>query len=379
MNVMVNRVENGASSADQKVQSQFGLINLLKAGAAQLIVLHHLAFYGPMADHVRALWPALIDWLGGSARIAVQVFLVIGGFLAAKSLSPSGLAGLSDPIAAIWRRYAKLAPPFIAATLIAALASSLAGALMTHDSISPAPTLSQLGAHALLLHGVLGYASLSAGAWYVAVDFQLYAVMVLMLWLAGNVSGHRRRSWLMPVLIAFSVSLSLLYFNLDADWDNWAAYFFGSYGLGIVAWWASDTRRKPVHATAMMAMTVLPALAALALEYRSRIALALAVACVLFLFGRVKTVSEGRAWSVINGLAKVSYSVFLIHFPVCLLVNGAFTRFAPAEAEWQAFGMLVAWSASLAAGAAFFKWVEVPLARLVQRTVGQNAIRPATA
>ena len=183
----------------------------------------------------------------------------------------------------------------------------------------------------------------------------------------------------MPVLIAFAVSLSLLYFKLDADWDNWAAYFFGSYGLGVVAWWASDTRRKPVHATAMMAMTVLPALAALALEYRSRIALALAVACVLFLFGRVKMVSEGRAWSAINGLAKVSYSVFLIHFPVCLLVNGAFTRFAPAEAEWQAFGMLVAWSASLAAGAAFFKWVEVPLARFVQRTVGQNAIRPATA
>ena len=367
------------SSADSKGRSQFGLINLLKAGAAQLIVLHHLAFYGPMADHVRGMWPALIDWLGGSARIAVQVFLVIGGFLAAKSLSPSGHAGLSDPVAAIWRRYAKLAPPFIVATLLAALASSLASALMTHESISPAPTLSQLGAHALLLHGVLGYPSLSAGAWYVAVDFQLYAVMVLLLWLAGLAVGRRRTPWLMPVLIALGVSLSLWYFNLDAEWDNWAAYFFGSYGLGVLAWWASDARREPGTVTAMVAMTVLPALAALAFEYRSRIALALAVAGVLFLFGRAKTTSEGRAWSAVNGLAKVSYSVFLIHFPVCLLVNAVFTRYVPAEPALQAFGMLVAWGASLAAGAAFFKWVEAPMARAVQRTAGRTTMRPVPA
>ena len=76
--------------AQGAVRSQFGLINLMKAGAAQLIVLHHLAFYGPMSDHVRPMWPSLIEWLSDTARIAVQVFLVIGGFLAAKSLWPAG-------------------------------------------------------------------------------------------------------------------------------------------------------------------------------------------------------------------------------------------------------------------------------------------------
>ena len=86
--------------ADPDNRPQFGLINVLKAGAAQLIVLHHLAFYGPMSDHVQPMWPALIDWLGDSARIAVQVFLVIGGFLAAKSLAPAGLPGLAPSPAA---------------------------------------------------------------------------------------------------------------------------------------------------------------------------------------------------------------------------------------------------------------------------------------
>jgi hypothetical protein len=43
----------------------------------------------------------------------------------------------------------------------------------------------------LLLHGVLGYASISAGAWYVAIDFQLYALMVAALWVGGIVEGKR--------------------------------------------------------------------------------------------------------------------------------------------------------------------------------------------
>ncbi len=356
---------------NNKVQQQFGLINLLKAGAAQLIVLHHLAFYGPMADQVRPMLPDLIDWLGDSARIVVQVFLVIGGFLAARSLSPAGYPGLAEPFRAIWRRYAKLTPPFLAATLLAIVGSSLAGEWMTHDSISAPATVGQLAAHALLLHGVLGFESLSAGAWYVAIDFQLYAVVVLTLWLTGQVSGHRRLPWLIPFVIVTGITLSLLHFNLDADWDNWAPYFFGSYGLGLMAWWAGDRRRKPGAMTLLVVMTALPALAALALDYRSRIALACVVAGVLFLFGRTKTVSEGHGWAVINGLARTSYSVFLIHFPVCLVVNAAFTRFAPPDPEWQALGMVVAWGSSLAAGAAFFRWVEVPLGRFV-RFIGEQ-------
>ncbi|TFW26539.1 acyltransferase [Duganella callida] len=354
--------------------AQFGLINLLKAGAAQLIVLHHLAFYGPMSDQARLLLPDLIGWLGDSARIAVQVFLVIGGFLAAKSLSATGMPGHDQPLRAIWHRYAKLAPPFLAATLIAVVASLLASEWMTHDSISEPATVAQLLAHALLLHGVLGFPSVSAGAWYVAIDFQLYVMMVLMLWLGGLAVGKRVVPWLMPFVVTLGVAVSLLYFNLESDWDNWGLYFFGSYGLGIMAWWASDRRLDSGTVLWLLTMVALPALSGLLLEFRSRIALAVIVACALFLFGRIKTTSQGRGWTVVNELGRISYSVFLIHFPVCLLVNAAFTRFVPPEPELQAFGMLVAWGASLAAGVVFCNWVENPLSRVMQRLSERFAV-----
>lgn len=364
------------SRTDLAHRPQFGWINLLKAGAAQLIVLHHLAFYGPMSDYVQPLWPEVLDWLGGNARIAVQVFLVIGGFLVAKSLAPAGRPGIARPVQAVWRRYAKLAPPFFAATLLAAVLTPVAGIWMLHDSMSAAVTLGQLSAHALLLHGVLGYESLSAGAWYVAIDFQLYLLTVLLLWLGGCLAGRRALAWLMPLAVTVGIVLSLLYFNLDSGWDNWAPYFFGSYGLGLMAWWASDPARKPGAMTALMAMAAVPVLLALAIDYRSRIALALVVACALFLFGRAKTPAQGRAWNVINALGRISYAVFLVHFPVSLLVNAWFTAYAPLVPAWQALGMLTAWSASLLAGAAFYRWVEVPLGHFVPLAVAHLRMRP---
>lgn len=376
--------DSGVSGPNATVQKQFGLINLLKAGAAQLIVLHHLAFYGPMADAARPLMPPIIDWLDQYGRIAVQAFLVISGFLVAKSLSPSGMPGIGNPLGTIWRRYIKLAPPFIVAMFLAIGASALARTWMVHDSISAPPNMSQLAAHILLLHGVLGYESLSAGAWYVAIDFQLYALITCLLWLGGRIAGNRPMPWLMPLLVTLGVSISLLYFNRDAEFDVWAPYFFGSYGLGILAWWASDPRRPFIATFSLLLMMVVPAVLALELDFRIRIAVASVVACFLCLYGRTRlSTYASSGWSLINYLGKISYSIFLVHFPVCLVVNAAFTRFVPDDAYLQGAGVVWAWAASVAAGAVFHHWVEAPLGRflaglakpVVVRSFGAKPVR----
>ena len=355
-------VAPGSAGAQDK---QYVLINLLKAVAAQLIVLHHLAFYGPMADHARVLAPGLFDFLADDARIAVQVFLVIGGFLAAKSLSPHGLPGIAHPLQTIYRRYVKLAPPFLVAMLLAIGASALASMWMTHPSISAPPSFAQLSAHALLLHDVLGYEALSAGAWYVAIDFQLYALMTVLLWCCGRVAFGRLKSWLMPVVVMAAVSGSLFFFNRDADWDISAFYFFGSYGLGVLAWWASDTQRSSQAVTILIGMLLIPALAALAVDFRVRIALALVVACLLLMFGRASLfASRSIGTSFLRFAGNVSYSVFLVHFQICLVINAAFARFVGLQPEWQALGVMMAWATSMVVGVLFHRWVERPLGRL---------------
>jgi peptidoglycan/LPS O-acetylase OafA/YrhL len=348
--------------------SRLGLLNLLKVGAAQLIVLHHLAFYGPMADYAHPAFPDLIDWLSLHARIAVQVFLVVGGFLAAKSLAPSGYArSRHHSLSAIWRRYAKLAPPFLAATLLTAAASAWAGLWMNHDSISAQPTIAQLAAHALLMHGILGAESIAAGAWYVAIDFQLYAVFAVLLWLCARRGARNTQTWLMPLAVLAGVGASLFYFNRDAGWDNWAPYFFGSYGLGILAWWASDPACPPAKAALLRNAILASGLAALMIDFRSRIAVSLFLAYGLSFIGQVRLGCLERS-AVLRYLATISYAQFLIHFPVSLMVNAAFVRFLPPEPLVQALGMLTAWMASVAAAAAFHRWIELPLNQLVGGT-----------
>lgn len=362
-----------SGQAGHAAQSHLGFLDLLKALASQLIVLHHLAFYGPMSDHAEPVAPNLIDWLESEARISVQLFLVMGGFLAAKSLSPQGLPGVDHPLRTVLRRFVKLALPYLAAILLAVAASALARTWMTHDSISAAPTLEQLAAHALLLHSVLGYESLSAGVWYVAIDFQLYALLTLVLWLTGRFAQGRPTPWLVPALVAGGAAASLLYFNRDPDWDAWALYFLGSYGLGALAWWASDKGRPRVVTALLLGAMLLPALAALALDFRSRIAVALVTALALTMVVRGGLLCSIQRFALVGYLGRISYAVFLVHFPVCLVVNAAFTRFAPAHAWVQAAGMLLAWAASVVAGAAFHRWVEVPLGRIeILHTVRRN-------
>jgi peptidoglycan/LPS O-acetylase OafA/YrhL len=301
----------------------------------------------------------------------------MSGFLVAKSLSPTGLPGIGNPLGTIWRRYIKLAPPFIVAMFLAIGASALARTWMVHDSISAPPNLSQLAAHVFLLQSVLGYESLSAGAWYVAIDFQLYALITGLLWLGGRIAANRPAAWLMPLLVTLGVSISLLYFNRDADFDVWAPYFFGSYGLGILAWWASDPRRPFVATFALLLMMIVPTVLALGLDFRSRIAVAAVVACFLFLFGRTRlSTYASSGWSVVNYLGKISYSIFLVHFPVCLVVNAAFTRFVPDDAYLQGAGVMWAWAASVASGAVFYHWVEAPLGRFLAGLAKPVVVQP---
>lgn len=347
--------------------AQFAFVDLLKFSAAQLIVLHHLAFYGPMADHVRPVAQSFIGWLDMHGRIAVQVFLVIGGFLAAKSLFPCGYPTTSRPVRAILRRYLKLAPPFFLATLLTVCASAWARRWMTHDSISALPDIPHLLAHALLLHGIAGFDSISAGAWYVAIDFQLYGATVVLAWLTSRIAAGRPRFWSLAGVIILCVAASLFYFNRNASLDEWAPYFYGSYGLGILAWWASDPAQR--SATIMLWLTAIVSLtlAALLIDFRIRIAIASLTACSLVLAGRASLPHGLQHLGFIHYLGQISYSVFLVHFGVCLIVNAAFTRFFAPQPVVQAAGLVAALAACIAAGAAFHRWVETPLDRLFSK------------
>lgn len=332
---------------------RLAFIDALKGLASQLIVLHHLAFYGPMSDYAQTVSPALIAWLNDYARIAVQAFLVMGGFLAAQALTrDSGLAQ-KNLARLLWRRYLKLVPPYLAALVLALLAAGLARSLMSHEATPGIPTLPQFLAHVVLLHGILGFDGLSAGAWYIAIDFQLYALLLLALWLTRRTLPNSPTA--APLVIAGLLLASLFHFNRDASWDNWAIYFFGSYGLGALTYLSVRRNAASRWLTVLLALVVV----ALAMDFRSRIAVALLVALALGFSLYTGTIAHWPRSRIMAWLGKISYSVFLVHYPICLVVNALFERYAAHTPGIQFGGMMLAWAASIAGGALFYRQVEI--------------------
>ena len=93
-------------------------IDALKVIASQLIVLHHLSAYGPVADTLSQSAPVLMGWFFEYARMAVQVFLVVGGYLAAASLVPGrAQPQRSSPVQVLLKRYRRLVLPCLAALI----------------------------------------------------------------------------------------------------------------------------------------------------------------------------------------------------------------------------------------------------------------------
>jgi len=367
-------------------RSRIPLIDAIKAIAAQLIVLHHLAWYGPMSDSAAGLASGLHEvqlWLGEYGRLAVAAFFACGGFLATQALSVRGLPEGKSPSRLIVQRYLRLAGPYAVALVLAVVAAAWARQLMTHESIGAPPTVMQFLAHLFLLHDVLKFEALSAGVWYVAIDFQLYALLVLLLWTAGHVGRRRanpenrisfiRTSIFVPLLVVGGVMASLFYFNRKMPWDVTALYFFGVYGLGVIAGWAARSRRP----YAWLSLVAVLGCAALWLDYRPRVALALAVALVLGMAHLHLRNCCARPF--VDYLSRTSYALFLVHFPVCLLVNAVFQQWAPHAPLMNAFGVLLAWGASNVAAALFYRHVEMRLAGWQLRLAAfLRALQPAT-
>ena len=354
-----------------------------KALAAQLIVWHHLVHYGPLAARARTLAPRLLDWLDQRALLAVQVFLVMAGYLAARSLWPQPgqpRVTLADWPRRVGRRWQRLLPLYLAALALALLCAALARRWMLDADTPAAPTLAQLLAHLLLLQDVVGQPALSAGVWYVAIDLQLFALLAA---LAGAAAWWRDRAalpaapalrWCAAAGVALLAGLalaSLVWFNRQPDGDKWASYFFGSYALGVLAaWGARDARRA-----GWCALIVALAAAGLWLQWRDRLALALGVALLLLWQPARARLASARLQPALAWLAAISYALFLVHYPVSLLVNAAVERWGPDDAWSAAAGLTGAWLASLGAAWALWQLIERQGWRKLLRAPGAGALK----
>jgi peptidoglycan/LPS O-acetylase OafA/YrhL len=323
-------------------------VDVLKVVAAQCIVWHHFSAYGPMADTMTLMWPQLMEWLYRYARLAVQVFLVVGGYLAGQSVIHKPI---THPLVQIAKRYLRLVPFYALALALISVAVAMARETIHANWLPHEPTLWQFTAHALLIHDLLGFEALSSGAWYVAIDFQLYALLIF---LCHALQGAKQTH--LSVAVALLCVASMWQFNRVDDLDIWAIYFFAAYGLGVLAAWA---KRSSFDAHVFW-ITAMLGVAALWFEYRTRLSLALLTAVWLVIKpkGSVHWTPMKR---VLHRLSNSAYVLFLTHFGVIVLFSNMWNKshfYHPVTAfAFTGF----AWLVCVALGLFLHEKAEVPI------------------
>jgi peptidoglycan/LPS O-acetylase OafA/YrhL len=339
--------------------SRLPFLDLLRALSSQAIVWHHLAFYGPLSDSAHDVAGTLIDALAHHARLAVQVFFVVSGYLSAVGLHRREPTRMRQSFALIAGRYRRIGLPYLGAMVLAIGANEVARHWMNHPSISARPSLGSLLAHVFLVHDLAGYEPLSAGIWYLAIDLQLIVLVSLLFWVSARLVGAVHGPRLGRVLLAALAVLSLFWFNRDASLDHLAIYFMGAYGLGLMTAWAQagSVRRRFFWGYALLLVV------AVAVDFRSRLLVALATALLLMLAQYFGFISRWPRSPLVRWCAGISYSLFLVHFPVMLVVNALWWSHLPATPWLSLCGMFTAYTLSMLVAVAFHYKVERPLVR----------------
>ncbi len=228
------------------------MIDFLKVFAALLIILHHLSSYGQIAKDAHTVLPLTMAWLFEYKRYAVQIFLVMAGYLAAQSLNR--LANMrfsaSNFLKVIFNRYLRLFFPYAVALLLTIACAYIARLWINDEFVGESETLSQFLAHLFFIQGILGLDSISAGAWYIAIDWQLYAVLAVLL---ITFPRYQSAIWILSVLGV----CSLLFFNRSGDYEAYFIYFIGSYALGALAFLAKGFNNDGVNRLARIILLVI--------------------------------------------------------------------------------------------------------------------------
>lgn len=295
-------------------------IDSIKALASQVIVLHHFCLYAPMADWLALAWPGPIAFLHEDGRLAVQPFLVVGGFLAAQALGRRSGPELA-PL--IWRRYWRLAPQLAVSLLLVIAATWWVGHELAHeDWLSPLPSVGVFLAHLFFLQDVLGIEAMSAGVWYVAIDMQLFALFILLAHISRRLEIPLAQTHA-PALVAGATVASIHIFSKASMLDVWAIYYLSAYGLGALVSWARDC----AGARKWLWITVALLLLDWAADPRPRPVLALATAFFLYSLSHVRWSNpRAKLAAAIRYLSDVSYSTFVSHFAVIIAISGLWEK-----------------------------------------------------
>jgi peptidoglycan/LPS O-acetylase OafA/YrhL len=335
------------------------MIDLLKVVAAQVILWHHFCRYGPLARTIEAAGHDWVAFFGNHGRHAVQIFLVISGFLAARSiqtlLTESSVKELAFAIQKSWfSRVWRLGKPYWLMLLVAIVFASLARQIQLDIDTPASPQWRQALTHFLFLQDVFTMDALSTGVWYVAIDLQFSLLFLCLLLTCGALTAKAgklnpfKAEQALEIIVWLLMLMALFGFNRWRSLDIWAIYFFGSFGVGLAVGFRSNQAGKK---TGLFWITLVSSFAmALAIEWRLGLFVALICAALLswssnHSMAMLHQKPLLQRW--VSRLSRDSYALFLFHYPIVMLIGTVVNLYWPGQFLPAMLGLLGSWGLAM--------------------------------
>ena len=384
------------NQAPRGFEGRATFIDALRGIAAFSVACYHITRYGPLPKPAREFIPGVLQIWFDHGWTGVQVFFVISGFVIAYSVrnvrvTPGYLANYA------LRRSIRLDPPYWTTILFVLLLHAI---LYLHlGFVSPLDVPSKfecpitwhlLVAHVLYMQNILGYFqsklgleiydNLSVGLWTLCIEVQFYLLFVVGQGVAQRFPYRGRKEpadagpvGLLTVFAPLAL-MSLFVWNGDYNNDMWIIRFFCMFFLGASAWWALDGRIPAalfwIYVAAFAGRILMQVTeAGWSDDLTIGLTAALAAGVSTYVAGRLGRLGSWLNVGVLQYLGRISYSLYLIHFPasyvvttLCLQVSGSSP--SPAVATlWLALGL----ASSVATAHVMYVFVEAPSVRLSAR------------
>jgi peptidoglycan/LPS O-acetylase OafA/YrhL len=343
---------------------RFAAIEGLRAWLAWAVVASHVILFSGLDGWHPLGW---FIFLGG--HWAVVVFVMISGFVITHLLIEK-----AEPYGAyIIRRFMRLFPAFVLATVAGAAGVVIANHALAGSALAALPGYgfpaqvarwregwfaaapANILLHATMLHGVVpsgGYAFLPPG-WSISLEWQYYLVAPLLLWAV-------RRAAAVTAFIALVVAIV---FNA-----KFGPLFEQSSALPAMGYYFVIGSVTRLYLRPMAVPAVAPILAlGLPFAIRELETIPIAIWCAFMCF--LTSEGAGAAFRFVapafeSRLARYmgerSYSVYVLHFPILFGLLAVGARFL--HSQWQvcAWLALTAPPLVLAASALSYRFVERP-------------------
>lgn len=317
--------EHGAV-ASTATRQRFDYLDGIRALAALFVLVHH-SWLAVFTSFPRNDGPSWLGWML-YGHMAVSVFIVVSGF--SLSIAPARhdmrLPGTTGQFLA--RRGWRILPTYWAALALTCVVYGVVTADQTGATVNP----KAIAVHALLLQDVVDSTKPNGAFWSIAVEWQIYFLFPIMLYLCRRYSASRMVAGIFVlVVLGYELALHLSPFE---RFLNITPQYVVLFAMGVLA--ASLLRAEPARAVprALLPLACLLALSFVGLcwwrgsvwvvdrFFWADLLVGAAVAALIggLALGRGRGASSVLGTRALAGVGAYSYSIYLIHAPILWLV-----------------------------------------------------------